>query len=432
MAEKHFPPSGGGERGGGQAVLVAVKTPEMTDESVMESLSELERLLETAGGNAVLKVTQARENPDKRTYIGKGKSEEIADFIKSEGGVSLVVFNDELTPSQIKNLENLLGVRVIDRTMLILDIFALRASTAEGKLQVEIACLRYTSPRLTGHGREMSRLGGGIGTRGPGESKLETDRRHIRQRIGLLNEKLLKLEKSREIMRKGRESSLLPTVAIAGYTNAGKSTLLNYLTQAGVLAEDKLFATLDPTTRVINLPGGLEALLTDTVGFIDRLPTHLIKAFRSTLDELKYADAVVCLVDSSEPDAERSRKRSVTEKLVKEIAGGDKSVVWCYNKRDKEIDVDFIPPDAVRVSSVTGEGMDELLVKIKDALKKDRVSLNFFFPHSKAAEMYGLLQRAAVKTKETTDEGVFISAECPKEFAGRYKAFVSNNLKKPD
>ncbi len=226
----------------------------MEAKTVDTSLDELESLLETAGGETVLRVTQARDYPDSRTFIGKGKAAEIAEFIKNDGTVTLVVFDNELTPSQIRNLEDVLDVQVIDRTMLILDIFALHAVTSEGKLQVEIACLRYTAPRIVGHGKEMSRLGGGIGTRGPGESQLETDRRHLQRRIEALNERLKELERIRAVKRGGREKYNMKSVAIAGYTNAGKSTLLNYLTGAGVLSENKLFATLDPTTRKLSLP----------------------------------------------------------------------------------------------------------------------------------------------------------------------------------
>ncbi|MBO7666105.1 MAG: GTPase HflX, partial [Clostridia bacterium] len=303
--------------------------PQMTEYEVETSLDELERLLDTAGGEAVLRVVQSRPTPDNKTFIGKGKAQEIKQVIDSEGDITLAVFDNELSPAQINNLEDALGVRVIDRTMLILDIFALHAVTAEGKLQVEIACLKYTAPRIMGKGKSLSRLGGGIGTRGPGESQLETDRRHLQRRLESLNEKLKELERTSAVKRKGREKSGIKTVAIAGYTNAGKSTLLNYLTGAGVLSEDKLFATLDPTTRRLTLPDGADVLLTDTVGFIDRLPTHLVKAFRSTLEEIKYADAVVCLIDASEPDTERVRKRAVTEQLVTELCGEQRSVIWC-------------------------------------------------------------------------------------------------------
>jgi GTP-binding protein HflX len=286
----------------------------------MRSLDELARLLETAGGSEAARVIQNRVSPDKATYIGSGKVREIAEFVRNDGDISLVIFDNELTPSQIANLEREIeGARVIDRTMLILDIFALHAVTGEGKLQVEIACLRYTAPRLTGRGKELSRLGGGIGTRGPGESKLESDRRHIKRRIAALSEEIAEIERTRSVKRATRLRSGIKSAAIIGYTNAGKSTLLNTLTDAGILAEDKLFATLDPTTRRLTLPSGTEILLTDTVGFIDRLPTHLVKAFKSTLEELKYADYIILITDASEELTERERKRDVTKQLIAEL-----------------------------------------------------------------------------------------------------------------
>ena len=407
-----------------RAVLISLKTPSMTDDGVEVSLDELERLLETAGGETVLRVVQSRESPDTATYIGKGKAAEVAEFIKNDGNISLAVVDNELTPSQIANLEDALDVRVIDRTMLILDIFALHATTSEGKLQVEIACLKYTAPRIIGRGKEMSRLGGGIGTRGPGESQLETDRRHLKRRITYLTERLEELERSRATKRGVREKSKIKTVAIAGYTNAGKSTLLNYLTGAGVLSEDKLFATLDPTTRRLTLPNGEEILLTDTVGFIDRLPTHLVKAFKSTLEEIKYANAIVCLVDSSEPDSERARKRKVTENLINELSGGGIEVIWCYNKADIATDTDYIPPEGVLISASTGDGVDKLLEKIAEVLSGGKRVLTFYFPHSKAAEANGLYRNAVVKLAEYDENGVTIVAECEKAVAGRYSAFV--------
>lgn len=407
-----------------RAVLISLKTPSMTDDGVEVSLDELERLLETAGGETVLRVVQSRESPDTATYIGKGKAAEVAEFIKNDGNISLAVVDNELTPSQIANLEDALDVRVIDRTMLILDIFALHATTSEGKLQVEIACLKYTAPRIIGRGKEMSRLGGGIGTRGPGESQLETDRRHLKRRITYLTERLEELERSRATKRGVREKSKIKTVAIAGYTNAGKSTLLNYLTGAGVLSEDKLFATLDPTTRRLTLPNEEEILLTDTVGFIDRLPTHLVKAFKSTLEEIKYANAIVCLVDSSEPDSERARKRKVTENLINELSGGGIEVIWCYNKADIATDTDYIPPEGVLISASTGDGVDKLLEKIAEVLSGGKRVLTFYFPHSKAAEANGLYRNAVVKSAEYDENGVTIVAECEKAVAGRYSAFV--------
>ena len=413
--------TGSGERQ--KAVLVSVMLPEMTEYEVETSLDELERLLDTAGGEAVLRVVQSRPTPDNKTFIGKGKAQEIKQVIDSEGDITLAVFDNELSPAQINNLEDALGVRVIDRTMLILDIFALHAVTAEGKLQVEIACLKYTAPRIMGKGKSLSRLGGGIGTRGPGESQLETDRRHLQRRLESLNEKLKELDRTSAVKRKGREKSGIKTVAIAGYTNAGKSTLLNYLTGAGVLSEDKLFATLDPTTRRLTLPDGSDVLLTDTVGFIDRLPTHLVKAFRSTLEEIKYADAVVCLIDASEPDTERVRKRAVTEQLVTELCGEQRSVIWCYNKCDKIAEAEFISPDGVCVSAATGEGVDGLLMKIKQELDGGKRTVEYFFPHSNGAELNMLYRCAEVKSTEYADTGTYVTAFADTETQNRFKRF---------
>ena len=293
----------------GKAVLVGVDTGTATSGEydyssydIEKSLDELERLLATAGGTVFARMTQSKEAPDPRTYIGSGKVTELADLC-ADNEIKLVVFDTELSPSQIRNLEDRLGnVTVIDRSMLILDIFALHAVTGEGKLQVELAQLKYTVPRLSGKGTELSRLGGGIGTRGPGESKLESDRRHIKRRIAALEAELEVLEKNRKTMRASRDKSNMPGIAIVGYTNAGKSTLLNYFTNAGILVEDKLFATLDPTTRKLELPCGEDVLLTDTVGFISRLPHHLVKAFKSTLDEAVYADILMIVIDASDPE----------------------------------------------------------------------------------------------------------------------------------
>ena len=343
------------------AILVSVMT-DGDEEKCNSSLDELSRLLETSGGIEKARVIQSREAPDKATYIGSGKVKEICGFVEKNNDVSLIIFDNELSPSQIKNLEDCIkNVRIIDRTMLILDIFALHAVTAEGKLQVEIACLRYTAPRLTGRGKDMSRLGGGIGTRGPGESKLETDRRHISRRIASLEEELKEVEKTRNTNRIKRTKSGIKTAAIIGYTNAGKSTLLNYLTDAGILAQDKLFATLDPTTRRLMLPDGEEILLTDTVGFIDRLPTHLIKAFRSTLEELKYADYIINITDASENAAERERKHGVTMSLVESLGASGKPLLEVYNKADIACrDIPF-PKDTIEISARTGEGTEDLL-----------------------------------------------------------------------
>ena len=301
-----------------RAVLVGVDTSDMKEGECDVSLDELERLADTAGADVAARLVQAREKPDVRTVIGSGKLAELR-TVCDECGAELCVFDCEMTPSQIRNVEDELGeVRVIDRSMLILDIFAQHAATAEGKLQVELAQLKYTAPRLVGKGKQLSRLGGGIGTRGPGESKLESDKRHLARRIASLEAELDAVENTRRTTRAARERSGLPRVAIVGYTNAGKSTLLNRLTDAGILAEDKLFATLDPTTRKFTLPGGESVLLTDTVGFIRRLPHHLVKAFRSTLEEAALADILLHIVDASDPEYPDEMK--VTEDLLTERA----------------------------------------------------------------------------------------------------------------
>ena len=345
------------------AVLVALGSEAET----ASSLDELERLLETSGGECAAKITQAREKPDPKTFIGKGKCEEIKEFIKTyDDDIELVVFDDELSPSQIANLEDAIDCRVIDRTMLILDIFALHAVTAEGKLQVEIACLKYSAPRLIGKGTQLSRLGGGIGTRGPGETKLESDRRHLQRRISSLEAKLREVEKQRSTMRSRRLKSTTKTVAIVGYTNAGKSTLLNKLTDAGILEEDKLFATLDPTTRRLHLPSGKTLMLTDTVGFINRLPHHLVKAFKSTLDEVRFADIIIHLCDASDDADTRKMKNEVTAKLLEELDAGAKPTLEVYNKCDKLVDGDFIGNNCIMISARTGKGITKLVERLEE------------------------------------------------------------------
>ncbi len=413
------------EKGTGRALLVSVSTTDKTEEC-NRSLDELERLLETAGGVCAARVIQNRATPDNATYIGSGKVQEISDFIQADGDISLVVFDNELTPSQIKNIENAItsDVRVIDRTMLILDIFALHAVTGEGKLQVEIACLRYTAPRLVGKGKSLSRLGGGIGTRGPGESKLESDKRHLKQRIAALSAEIKEIERTRMVKRAARERSGVKSAAIIGYTNAGKSTLLNTLTDAGILAEDKLFATLDPTTRRLTLPSGAEMLLTDTVGFIDRLPTHLVKAFKSTLEELKYADYIILITDASEELTERERKRNVTKQLIDELGAGDKPIIEVFNKCDIALRDTPYPKDSIEISAKHGKGTDKLLERLDELVSSGKKKLKLLIPHSEGNAVSEVYRLATVLDCDYTDEGAVIIAECDGRAQGTFEKYI--------
>lgn len=414
---------------GARAVLVALNDGGLTERALSASLNELSRLLDTAGGSEAARVVQNAPSADPKTYIGSGKAKEIAEFVRNDGNIDLVVFDNELSPSQIRNLEDILDVRVIDRTMLILDIFALHAVTGEGKLQVEIACLRYSAPRLTGKGKSLSRQGGTsgpIGSRGPGESKLELDRRRIRERISALNAELKNIEKTRAVNRSQRIRAGIPTAAIVGYTNAGKSTLLNRLTDAGILAEDKLFATLDPTTRRLTLPRGGEMLLTDTVGFIDRLPTHLIKAFKSTLEEAVFADIIIHLVDAGEPAEERTRKYGVTLRLLEELGISGKPMLEVYNKMDAAVDTDFIPSAAVCISAADGTGIDRLLDALEQTAENGNHTVKLFIPHREAGAVSELFERARVVERAYTDEGICLTVCCDEKTIGRYKQFIVN------
>lgn len=406
-----------------RAVLVSLCTGD--GENTEVSLAELENLLSTAGGVAVATVIQNMDKPNAKTYIGSGKAKEIAEFVEGDGDIDLVVFDNELSPSQLANLEELIGVRVIDRTMLILDIFALHAVTGEGKLQVEIACLRYTAPRLTGKGKELSRLGGGIGTRGPGESKLESDRRHLKRRIAALEEELKEMERTRVTQRAARDKKQIKNAAIVGYTNSGKSTLLNYLTNAGILAENKLFATLDPTTRLLTTENGVELLLTDTVGFIDRLPHHLVKAFKSTLDELKYADIIIHLTDGSEDADERKRKESVTDTLIEELCGESKPTLRVYNKMDKKAEGDFIPAGVIEISARTGNGVAELISALEQEVRGGRQKTTFVFPSHAAGKVSSLYAFAEIEDTVYNDDGsITVTAYCEAKEVGRLAEYI--------
>ena len=345
-----------------RVILVGVNLSRQSEEEIKDSLGELRDLADTAGAKAVGVVIQSRDQIHPGTYVGKGKVEEIKDLLW-ETEATGIICDDELSPAQMKNLQDELDVKVMDRTLVILDIFAARASTSEGKIQVELAQLKYRQTRLTGFGTAMSRLGGGIGTRGPGEKKLETDRRHIKERIAELNREAGEIRTHRELLRAQRKKKGTPVISLVGYTNAGKSTLINTLTDAGVLAENKLFATLDTTTRQVKLPNGSEILLTDTVGFIQKLPHHLVQAFRATLEEMKYADILLHVVDASNP--EREEQMRVVNQTLKELGCEDTPVITVYNKMDLQPELplpqDGQARDMVRISAARGEGLDGLL-----------------------------------------------------------------------
>ncbi len=411
-----------------RAVLVAV-TPSAAELPVTElEMSELVRLLHTAGGECAARMIQMRPTPDPATCIGRGKLEELRDLCKNEGA-ELVVFNNELTPSQIRNIEDVLeGADVIDRTMLILDIFALHATTGEGKLQVELAQLKYTAPRLVGKGTALSRQEGRIGTRGPGESKLETDRRYLKRRTVALEEQLRELAATRATMRASRERSGIPRAAIVGYTNAGKSTLLNTLTDAGVLSEDKLFATLDPTTRRLSLPDGREILLTDTVGFIRRLPHHLIRAFHSTLEEATRADLLLIVCDVSDPEC--AAQLEVTRGLLAELGAGDIPEVIVYNKCDLAASFDageMNRENAERVflSAKDGRGVSALLEAISTVLRRREREVTLLIPYHEGGALNLLRGECPILGEvEYREDGFFVKALLDEKNFGRFSRFI--------
>ena len=417
-----------------RAVLVSVITPDMDQREAAVSLDELEKLLETAGGTLFAQVIQQRQAPVAATYIGTGKLVEIRELCQAND-VHLVIFDCELSPAQIKNVENALEegkddfeVRVIDRSMLILDIFALHATTGEGKLQVELAQLRYAVPRLIGRGKELSRLGGGIGTRGPGESKLETDRRHVQRRIAALEAQIAEMDANRQVQRAKRERSGILKVAIVGYTNAGKSTLLNRLTDAGILAENKLFATLDPTTRKYELPSGRELLLTDTVGFIRNLPHHLIRAFRSTLEEAKFADAILILVDASDPEADSQLE--VTEKLLYDLGASDKPILYVFNKCDVSTEAAQGlmrlrgKDNVVAISALDGRGVPDLVDKLELLALGGKRMCVLMIPMNKQGLVAQLYAASAVEDVEYLDNGVRVVALLDEKLRGRFKDYI--------
>ena len=386
-----------------------------------ESMKELAELVDTAGATVLDSIVQSRERIHPGTYLGKGKIEEVRERIEQLDATG-VVCDDELTPAQLRNLEDLLDTKVMDRTMVILDIFAKRATTSEGKIQVELAQLKFSAARLIGLRSSLSRLGGGIGTRGPGEKKLEMDRRLIHKRISQLKSELKKVESHRELIRKSRDENLAFNVAIVGYTNAGKWTLLNKLTDANILAEDKLFATLDPTTRKLKLGSGQEILVTDTVGFIRKLPHHLIEAFKSTLEEAKYANLLVHMVDASNEEA--SSQMLVVYDTLRSLDVVDKDIITVFNKTDlikegEELPRDFHADKILKMSAKTGEGIEDLKKTIENILQSRRVYLEHIFSYKDAGKIALIRKFGEIKSEEYIDDGISIKAYIPAEIFGK-------------
>ncbi len=404
-----------------RVILFAASTNASDDTE--ESVEELKELVKTAGAETVGTVIQNRENIHPGTYLGKGKIQELKEMVW-ESGATGVVCDDELSPAQLKNLEDALDTKVMDRTMIILDIFAARAKTREGKIQVELAQLRYRAVRLVGLRNSLSRLGGGIGTRGPGETKLEVDRRRIHERISQLKSELQDVERHRDVVRKQREQSGTLTAAIVGYTNAGKSTLLNKLTGAGILAEDKLFATLDPTTRALVLPGGEKVLLTDTVGFIRKLPHHLVEAFKSTLEEARYCDVILHVVDCSNPQMDM--QMHVVYETLRRLDIKDKEIITVFNKVDRP-DADTACRDMsadykVRLSAKTGEGIGELFDLFAVILRNRRIYFEKVFAYKNAGRIQTIRKSGQLLSEEYQDDGIHVKAYVPVElFEELYK-----------
>ena len=402
--------------------LILVGVSEQDGDDTEDSMEELKELLATAGASVAGMVIQKRETMHPGTYVGKGKVEEIRELL-IETQATGIVCDDELSPAQLRNLTGLLDVKVMDRTLIILDIFAMRASTNEGKIQVELAQLRYRATRLTGMGRSMSRLGGGIGTRGPGEKKLEVDRRLIGSRISQLKRELEEVRKHREINRGQRTKSKIPVAAIVGYTNAGKSTLLNTLTDADVLEEDMLFATLDPTTRQLELPGKQQILLTDTVGFIRKLPHHLIEAFKSTLEEAKYADYIIHVVDASNPQADK--QMHIVYETLRSLGVEDKKILTLFNKQDARTDAeplhDFLADKTINISAKYGIGLDVVKEALADFLRADKILVERVIPYQDAGILQAVRKMGELLEEEYQPEGIFIKAYVPMELYGKIK-----------
>lgn len=400
--------------------VILVGVSEQDGDDAEDSLAELAKLVKTAGASVAGTLIQKRELIHPGTYVGTGKVAEIAELLEHTGATGIVC-DDELSPAQLKNLETMLNTKVMDRTLIILDIFAARATTSEGKIQVELAQLKYRLSRLTGLGRSMSRLGGGIGTRGPGEKKLEIDRRLINDRIAQLNRELKEVVKHREIARAKRERNAVPVVAIVGYTNAGKSTLLNHLTDAEVLEEDKLFATLDPTTRMLELEGHQQVLLTDTVGFIRKLPHHLIEAFKSTLEEAKYADYIIHVVDASNP--QRDKQMYIVYETLDHLGVKNKKILTLFNKIDIRTDddplQDFRADHVLQISATENAGLDAVKDVLQEMLREDKIYIERVIPYAQAGVLQLVRNKGELVSEEYVPEGISIRAYVPMEVYGK-------------
>ena len=405
-----------------RVILVAVDE----DGSMKDDfLNELEELAQTAGAVTVGRLIQKREKRHPGHYIGKGKAEELKLMIAALDADGIIT-DDELTPAQMRNLEDMLDTKVMDRTMVILDIFAARALSNEGKIQVELAQLKYRLTRLSGQGTSLSRLGGGIGTRGPGEKKLETDRRYIKERIAELESSLRDIETHRELLRNGRDKKGVINVSLVGYTNAGKSTLLNKLTDAGVLAEDKLFATLDTTARNLKLPGGTSIILTDTVGFIRKLPHHLIRAFRATLEEMKYADILIHVVDASNPD--RAQQMNTVYSTLKDLGCEKTPVITAFNKMDREVELplpmDKAARETVKISALDGKGTDELATAIETLIKSFKKHIKIVIPYSEGKLMAMVYSRCEIIHEEHREDGICADLYVDGEMENRLEPYT--------
>ena len=411
-----------------RAVLVGLNAACFTKAQTAtdETLEELEALLETAGGFCTGKVLQNRHTPDSHSFIGEGKAQEVRMLVETTAS-TMVVFDNELSPGHIRALEEIMGVTVLDRSALILDIFAQRAKTKEGRLQVELAQYQYLLPRLSGMGKSLSRQGGGIGTRGPGETKLESDRRHIRERITRLQHELQQVRQVRSVQRERRMKNSVPVVAIVGYTNAGKSTLLNQLTGAGIPANNRLFDTLDTTSRQLSVSDNLDVILSDTVGFIAKLPHHLVDAFRATLEELEYADLLLHVIDSADPN--REEHIEVVERLISKLAKPETPVLRCYNKAEL-VDATEIPvgDDVVAISAKSGRGMDTLLHAIEQALGQGRHHVMLCIPYSQGGLVDTLHKNAQVLNVDYTGEGIVVETILDPILYGKLREIITSNL----